>query len=77
MRFDLCVKCVLQKVSLFRETIHLFAILPFSEMFHFTCFAKNRDGKQIKHFQNGFLFASFAVLRHINQPFCQKPFLLP
>jgi hypothetical protein len=41
---------VLQKVSLFRETIHCFAISPFNETSRFTCFAKNRDAKQAKRF---------------------------
>ncbi len=50
MRFDLCVQCVLQKVLLFRETIHRSAILPFRETFRFACFAKNRDAKQTKRF---------------------------
>jgi hypothetical protein len=50
MRFDLCVQCVLQKVLLFREAIHHFAISSFRETFRLVCFAKNRDAKQAKHF---------------------------
>jgi hypothetical protein len=60
MRFDLCVKFVLQKVSLLRETINRFALLPFREMFHLACFAKIRDAKQTKHFtkRQPFLYVS-------------------
>jgi hypothetical protein len=46
MRIDLCAKCMLQKASTFRETIHCFTISPFRKTFCFACFAKNRDEKQ-------------------------------
>jgi hypothetical protein len=76
MRFELCVKCLFQNVSLFRLMIHLLAILPFCEMFHFTCFAKIRDGKQMKHFQNRHFFSMFRCFATLKSAILPKTLLV-
>jgi hypothetical protein len=59
MRFDLPVRCVLQNVSLVRETFHQFAILPFHETSRLAFFT--HSCKTNKNKRNDNLFHLFHI----------------
>ncbi len=73
MRIDLCVRCVLQKVSMFRKTIYCSLFCHFAKWF-VRLFCKKQGCKTNHTFRKAVTFFScFAVLRHRNQLFHQKP----
>ncbi len=64
---------MLQKVSLFHEMFHCFAISPFAK--HFASFVSqiNRNTKNRNVLEKAAIFVCFAVSRNRIQPFRQKP----